>query len=184
MWCGGGCPRAYLTKRCCVSVCCSAYSALRHKKRWHVDFSLCYRVYARVHACISDYACTVRMRRDWSQHRQARTLDGSHSKCPVYCRHSRKLVLGIPDRPAGQQAYSANHHCWRRLVSWYTYAYICIYMYIHMYMHIYIHIYIYIYVYISKTSTTFGELNSCELGVFRFECFFLPLLRLLLNKHC
>jgi len=25
--------------RCSVSVCYSAYSALRHKKRWHVDFS-------------------------------------------------------------------------------------------------------------------------------------------------
>jgi hypothetical protein len=32
-------------------------------------------------------------------------------------------------------------------------------------------------------SATFGELNSCELGVFRFECFLLLLLRLLLNKH-
>jgi len=30
---------------------------------------------------------------------------------------------------------------------------------------------------------TFGELNSCELGVFRFECFLLLFLRLLLNKH-
>jgi len=30
---------------------------------------------------------------------------------------------------------------------------------------------------------TFGELNSCELGVFRFKCFLLLLLRLLLNKH-
>ena len=29
---------------------------------------------------------------------------------------------------------------------------------------------------------TFGELNSCELGVFRFEYFLLLLLRLLLNK--
>ena len=27
---------------------------------------------------------------------------------------------------------------------------------------------------------TFGELNSCELGAFQFECFLLPLLRLLL----
>jgi len=35
----------------------------------------------------------------------------------------------------------------------------------------------------SKVLLTFGELNSCELGVFRFKCFLLLLLRLLLNKH-
>ena len=31
--------------------------------------------------------------------------------------------------------------------------------------------------------STFGEFNSCELGVFRFECCLLLSLRLLLNKH-
>ena len=30
---------------------------------------------------------------------------------------------------------------------------------------------------------TFGEVNSCELGVFQFYCFLLLLLRLILNKH-
>ena len=30
---------------------------------------------------------------------------------------------------------------------------------------------------------TFGELNSCELGVFRFQCFLILLMRLILNKH-
>jgi len=30
---------------------------------------------------------------------------------------------------------------------------------------------------------TFGEFNSCELGVFRFQCCLLLSLRLLLNKH-
>ena len=30
---------------------------------------------------------------------------------------------------------------------------------------------------------TFGEFNSCELGVFRFQCFLILLLRLILNKH-
>ena len=29
----------------------------------------------------------------------------------------------------------------------------------------------------------FGEINSCELGVFRFQCFLIILLRLILNKH-
>jgi len=35
----------------------------------------------------------------------------------------------------------------------------------------------------SNPDLTFGELNSCELGVFRFEFFLLLLLRLLLNKN-
>ena len=30
----------------------------------------------------------------------------------------------------------------------------------------------------------FGDLNSCELGVFQFEYFLMLLLRLILNKHC
>jgi len=30
---------------------------------------------------------------------------------------------------------------------------------------------------------TFGELNSCKRGVFRFQCFLLFLLGLLLHKH-
>ena len=30
---------------------------------------------------------------------------------------------------------------------------------------------------------TFGEFNNCDLGVFRFYCSLLLLLRLLLNKH-
>ena len=29
----------------------------------------------------------------------------------------------------------------------------------------------------------FGEVNSCEPGVFRFQCFLILLLRLILNKH-